>query len=156
VGRAMTHEDVLTFRDRDDEDIAQAALNAIKRNVWVPKETIKVEVEEGWVTLKGAVDYKFQRTAAEGAVQHLTGVTGVSNLIVLKTVVAPSDLKVKIENAFKRAGELDGKDINVEVDGNKVILRGVVSSLAERDEAERAAWSATGVWNVDDQLEIVA
>lgn len=152
----MTNEDILAFHHREDGDIAQAALNALKRNVWVPKETIKVKVEEGWVTFEGAVDYKFQSTAAEGTVKDLTGVTGVSNFITLKAVVAPSDLRVKIENALKRAGELHGERINVEVDGSKVILRGSVSSWAERDEAERAAWSATGVWNVDDQLEVAA
>ena len=102
------------------------------------------------------VDYKFQQTAAEDAVRDLTGVTGVSNLICIKSVVAPSDLKVRIENALNRAAELDGERTKVEVDGNKVILRGKVSSWAERDEAERAAWSAPGVWDVDDQLEIAA
>ena len=156
MGKAMTHEDILTFHHRDDEDIAQAALNALKRSVWVPKDSIKVKVKEGWVTLEGAVDYKFQRTAAEATIKDLAGTQGVSNFITLKNVVAPSDLRAKIENALKRAGELDGKHINVEVDGNEVILRGIVSSWAERDEAERAAWSAPGVWNVDDKLEVAA
>jgi osmotically-inducible protein OsmY len=141
---------------RDDQDIAQAVLNALKWHVWVPQDAIKVKVEQGWVTLEGTVDFKFEQTAARNAVQDLTGVMGVSNLISLKSVVAPSDLKVRIENALTRAAELDGERIKVEVDGNKVILRGKVSSWAERDEAERAAWSAPGVWDVDDKLEIAA
>ena len=148
--------DLPSFHQRDDQDIAEAALNALKWHVWVPKDAIKVKVDQGWVTLEGMVDYKFQQTAAEDAVQNLTGVTGVSNLIRLKAVVAPSDLKVKIENALKRAAELDGERIKVEIDGTKVVLRGKVSSWAERDEAERAAWSAPGVWDVDDKLEIAA
>ncbi len=114
------------------------------------------EGRQGWVTLEGTVDYKFQKTAAEDAVQNLIVVTGVSNLIALKTVAAPLDLKVKIQKALKRAAELEGEDIDVEVSGNKVILRGKVSSRAERGEAKRAAWSAPGVWNVDNQLEIAA
>ena len=117
---------------------------------------IKVTAERGFLTLQGEVDWEFQRSAAEDAVQDLTGVTGVINSIGLKPVVAPSDLKVKIQNALKRAAELDGERIDVEVDGNRVILRGRVSSWAERDEAERAAWSAPGVWSVDDQLVIAA
>jgi osmotically-inducible protein OsmY len=141
---------------RDDQDIAQEVLNALKWHVWVPQDAIKVKVEQGWVTLEGTVDFKFEQTAARNAVQDLTGVMGVSNLISLKSVVAPSDLKVRIENALTRAAELDGERIKVEVDGNKVILRGKVSSWAERDEAERAAWSAPGVWDVDDKLEIAA
>jgi osmotically-inducible protein OsmY len=157
--KAVTDEtkvDLPSFHQRDDQDIAQAALNALKWHVWVPQDAIKVKVAQGWVTLEGAVDYKYQQTAAEDAVQDLTGVTGVSNLITLKSCVAPSDLKVKIENALSRAAELDGERINVEVTGNKVVLRGKVSSWAERDEAERAAWSAPGVWDVDDKIEIAA
>ena len=156
--KAVTDEitvDLPSFHKRDDQDIAQAALNALKWNVWVPKDAIKVKVDQGWLTLDGNVDYKFQQTAAENAVRNLTGVTGVSNLIAIKSA-APSDVKLKIENALKRAAELDGEDIAVEVDGHKVTLKGNVSSWAERDEAERAAWSAPGVWDVDDQLEIAA
>ena len=122
------------------------------------KDAVKVKVHQGWVTLEGKVDYKFQQTAAQNAVQNLMGVTGVSNLITVKTVVTPSasDVKVKIENALSRAAELDGEHINVEVSGNKVTLKGNVHSWAERNEAERAAWSAPGVWNVDDQIVIAA
>ena len=151
-----TKVELSSFHQRDDADIARTVLNALKWHVWVPKDAIKVKVQQGWVTLEGTVDYKFQRQAAEDAVHNLTGVIGVSNLISLKAVVAPSDLKVRIENALKRAAELDGERIKVEVDGNKVVLRGNVSSWAERDEAERAAWSAPGVWDVDDKLEIAA
>ena len=151
-----TKVDLPLAHQRDDRDIAKAALSALKWHVWVPKDAIKVKVEQGWVTLEGTVDYKFQQMAAGEAVQDLTGVTGASNLITIKSVVAPADLKVRIENALSRAAELDSERIKVEVDGNKVVLRGKVSSWAERDEAERAAWSAPGVWDVDDKIEIAA
>jgi osmotically-inducible protein OsmY len=159
--KAVTDEmkvDLPSFHKRDDEDIAQAAVNALQWHVWVPKDAVKVKVRQGWVTLEGKVDYKYQQTAAQNAVQNLMGVTGVSNLITVKTVVAPaaSDVKMKIENALSRAAELDGEHINVEISGNKVTLKGNVSSWAERNEAERPAWSAPGVWSVDDQLVIAA
>jgi osmotically-inducible protein OsmY len=80
----------------------------------------------------------------------------VSILIIIKSATAPSDVKLRAETGLRRAANLDGEDINVEVDGHKVTLKGNVCSWAERDEAERAAWSAPGVWDVDDQLAIAA
>jgi osmotically-inducible protein OsmY len=157
--KAVTDEikvDLPSSDKRNDNDIAQAARNALAWDVWVPEEAIKVKVQQGWVTLEGTVDYKYQQTAAEDDVQDLTGVTGVTNLINVRSVVVPSDVKVTIKNAMTRAAELDGENIDVEIDGNKVTLRGNVSSWAERDEAERAAWSAPGVCDVDDQIEIAA
>lgn len=149
--------DLTSHHERNDADIAKAAVNALKWHVWVPSDEIKVKVEQGWVTVEGTVDHQFQKRAAEDAVETLTGIRGVNNLITLNDdVVASSDIRTKIESALKRAAELEGKAITVEVDGNNVTLRGTVSSSAERDEAERAAWSAPGVWSVDDQLEIAA
>ena len=96
--KAVTDEmkvDLPSFHKRDDEDIAQAAVNALQWHVSVPKDAVKVKVHQGWVTLEGKVDYKFQQTAAQNAVQNLMGVTGVSNLITVKTVVTPSASDVR-------------------------------------------------------------
>jgi osmotically-inducible protein OsmY len=115
-----------------DEDIATAAVNALRSNVAVPADRVKVTVNKGWVTLEGEVEWQYQRIAAENAVRYLPGVTGVTNLIVVKPRAAPTDLKAKIEEALKRAAELDASRITVEVDGGKVILRGTVRSWPRR------------------------
>lgn len=142
---------------RNDQDIAKAALNALEWDVSVPNKQIKVKVDDGWITLEGEVDYKYQQIAAQNAVRHLIGVKGVANLIHLKNPpVEYSEVKTTIESAFRRAAELDFRRIQVEVDGNKVVLRGNVSSWAERSEAERAAWSAPGVSRVEDDLVVAA
>jgi osmotically-inducible protein OsmY len=156
--RAVTDE--LTVKPagdskQGDPQIAQAALNALDWNASVPNDRIKVLVENGWVTLDGNVEYHFQKDAAEGAIRNLKGVKGVSNLITIKPRVATGDVIHAIKKALHRAAQVDAEKISVEATGSKVILRGNVRSWAEREEAERAAWAAPGVTNVQNDVRIV-
>jgi osmotically-inducible protein OsmY len=139
---------------RTDADIAAAAANALKWDPFVPADRIQVSVSEGWVTLRGDVEWQYQRQDAERAVRHLWGVKGVTNLITVKPHVAPTEIKKKIENALVRNAETDAGRITVEVSGSKVILRGTVRAWAEKEAAERAAWQAPGVTEVDNRITI--
>lgn len=139
---------------RPDPDIARAALDALKWNVSVPHERIKVKVEKGWVTLEGDADWYYQKEAAERAVRYLTGVQGVSNLITVKARPTPTDVKEKIKEALQRGAEFDADRITVELEGNKAILRGTVRSYAEMRDAERAARNAPGITEVDNRLTV--
>jgi osmotically-inducible protein OsmY len=145
-----------SFAERTDADIAAAALHALEWDAFVPVDTVEVTVSKGWVTLRGAVEWAFEKEDAERVVRRLAGARGVINLIAVKPHVRPlsSELKRKIEDALVRSAETDAQRITVEVQGNKVILRGKVRSWAERQEAERMAWSAPGVTEVENGILI--
>jgi osmotically-inducible protein OsmY len=141
--------------ERSDADIAQAALNALRWHTRVPDKNITVVVRNSWITLSGAVDWQFQRDAAARTVRDLTGVRGVTNGIAIHPSLKVGDVRAKIEAAFRRSAEIDARRVNVTVQDSKIVLSGNVRSFAERQEAEKAAWAASGVAQVDDRLAIV-
>jgi osmotically-inducible protein OsmY len=145
-----------TAHRHTDEEIADRALKVLNWDLEVPDERIQVKVENGVVTLKGAVLYEFQKQAVERDIRRLGGVTDIANLIETRPgechVSDPNAVRDKIENASRRSAEVEASHINIEASDGKVILRGKVKTWWERSMAESAAWSAPGVTQVDNQL----
>ncbi|MBA2723191.1 MAG: BON domain-containing protein [Methylibium sp.] len=139
---------------RTDGDIARSVENALQWTTFLPKDSVKVTVEAGWVTLSGPLNWEYQRQSAASAVRYLLSVTGVSDQLVIKPKVAASAVKTDIEAAPKRHAHADAQKISVEVRGADVTLTGKLPTWAERDMARNAAWGTPGVCNVIDNITV--
>jgi osmotically-inducible protein OsmY len=139
---------------RSDADIADAAMRALDWNASVPRDRVKVLVEDGRVTLSGDVPWDYAREAACACVRALYGVKEVINLILIKAPATIHGIKGKIEAALQRQAHRHTRSIHVSVDRGTVTLDGEVDSLDERDAVEQAVWNAPGVQDVVDRLRI--
>lgn len=141
---------------RDDSEIAQAAVTALRLNSLVPDGKVKLEVEDGWITLTGQVDWGYEFASAEQCLRPLAGVRGITNNVTITPRVKGKDIAAQITAALTRQAAREAKHIGIEVEGAVVTLTGKVHSMAEHDAALGVAFSAPGVSRVVDHLEVAA
>jgi osmotically-inducible protein OsmY len=153
--KAVVNELVVKLaEERIDPDIAKDALHALAHRVDVP-EGITVTVRDGHIALGGRVQWNYQRVNAERAVKYVRGVRGIFNNILVAPVASPKDVETRILDALKRLADVDARRVHVMADGSRVVLSGFVRSWNEREEAERAAWTAPGVSTVDNRIAVI-
>lgn len=140
--------------ERDDTEIARAAVRALEWNTELAHHGVRVTVKDGLVTLEGVLDWEFQRNEARRAVEHLMGVRGVLNLVTLRHRVLPQAVEERLRAAFGRGAGVDAHGVRVGTIGGRVILTGTVRSWTEHAEVERAAWSVPGVTQVENNLVV--
>ncbi len=139
---------------RDDAQLTTAANNALTLNVTVP-DGIEATARDGNLTLTGTVKYGTQRAAAESAVAALTGVRNIRDDIEIAQDADQLDVDVLVQDALDRWALIpDDSDVTVDTKGNTVTLTGHVRTWAEHDAAVGAAWMASGVYDVNDDLVI--
>ncbi|WP_406041284.1 BON domain-containing protein [Micromonospora sp. NBC_00898] len=140
--------------ERTDAEIAIAAGRALEWDSFVPAERLDVTVANGWVMLRGEVEYGFQRRTAERELRRLRGVRGLTNLVEVRPTTPPSDEQTRRDLQRVLIRRTGTERVDVQVTGDIVVLSGVVRSWWQRDEAERAAWSTPGVREVHDRLVV--
>ncbi|MEJ6980389.1 BON domain-containing protein [Pedobacter sp. P351] len=138
-----------------DTQIAESVIKALEWNTSVPHEKIIIKVDDGRVTLEGEVDWLYEKEAATNAINYITGVRGIRNWLTVKPRVNTAIVKEHIRKALERSADFEADKITIDTLGSKVILKGSARSWNERKEVERAAASAPGVTEVDDQLAVV-
>jgi osmotically-inducible protein OsmY len=140
--------------ERTDSEIAAAAVSVLSWKPSVPTGRVKVAVNKGWITLDGDVDWNYQKRAASEAVHRLVGVRGVHNLIAVKPYASASDVKSRVEAAFRRSAQLDAPAVRAETPDGKVTLHGKAHFWWERKEALRTAWAVPGTTQVENLITI--
>ena len=137
-----------------DDVLAKRAADLVHWNAFIPADAVKVKVQKGYVTLTGTVEWQYQKDSAYRAVRDMQGITGIHNQITVAPRPTSVDVKTRIENALRRNAEVEADAIRVRVADGKVILEGKVKAWSDRYIAERAAWAAPGVKQVEDHLGI--
>ena len=157
--RAVAQEIQVRFFDEldlSDSGMAASAAALLDSSPSIPQGSVQITVADHWVTLEGEVEWRYQKMAPETALHYLKGMKGLHNRIVIKQPeVQKEEIESAIQAAFERSAMLDAEKIEVSSSGNKITLRGQVPLYLEREEAERVAWGAAGVMEVDNQIQVV-
>ena len=139
---------------KTDLEITIRAINLLQWMTYWDKDSIEVLVENGWVTLNGEVDWKYQQDAAVDIIRHLNGVAGIIDDITIKQIASTNDIKSEIEQALRRHLNANAAHILVDVRAGEVTMSGSANSWQDAKLALQSAADTFGVWNVQNKISI--
>lgn len=147
-----------TNENKTDSEIAKAVIDALLWNSAVPEEKIKLNIEDGYVYLTGEVNWDYEKEATKRVIQNLIGVKGIFDHMTVKQVdEKPFQIKERINKAFMRSAYIDANNITIDlIDDHIIRLKGHVHSLAEKEEAQKAAFYAPGIYEVENELDVIS
>lgn len=139
-----------------DNEIIENIQNILKWNDNINPVNIRVDVENGSVTLSGSVSRSREKSKAENIVNSAKGVVDVKNEIKVKPHAVRPDEEIEkdIKRAFERNPLIDSDNVFVEVKKGVVTLSGSVASEPVWNEIHEKALYTNGVVDVVDELTI--
>ncbi|MEO8548402.1 MAG: BON domain-containing protein [Kofleriaceae bacterium] len=137
-----------------DGELAAAIRGAFEHAALASNERIRISVcDHGSVTLSGDVTTLHEREVAEQIARYVPGAKFVTNELGISEFAAtPTELRETIEDALAKHAARAAAHVKVAVDGDTVVLEGVVASWLERRAVLGAARGIPGVRRVEDHL----
>ena len=139
---------------RPDPEIARNIVETLRLELPEAVENLKFTVDDGFVVIEGELGSDAERKEAELAIRLQPGVKDIRNFIRLKPRPLPDEVKRRVAEALERNALIDAHQVEVEVKGSEVTLRGTVRSFFERKEAERVAWELAGITHVQNDIRV--
>lgn len=138
-----------------DELLAKRAADVLAWDATLPRDAVKVAVDNGRLALTGSVDWQYQRGRVEQDLRRLAGVSGIDNRIEIRRVGRRQDVERSIKDAMRRRADVEAARIRVAVDETgQVVLKGKVADWRARNSVEDAAWLVAGVRSVDNRVRV--
>ncbi|MEJ2054177.1 MAG: BON domain-containing protein [Calditrichaceae bacterium] len=117
---------------------------------------IKVNTQNGIVTLAGTVNNMLAKDRAVKIVESIKGVRSIVNRIDVEPLIKRSDddIKTEVENALLNDPATETYEIDVKVKDGAVTLSGEVQSWAEKELCATVAEGVPGVSDLNNEISI--
>jgi osmotically-inducible protein OsmY len=125
---------------------------------------LQVEVTEGIVRLSGSVSTSSEDHRARRIAEEVKGVAGVVNAVRVDSALIPlagslldppddATLQARVIESISGDGQVQAQGVEAHVDQGRVILKGRVGDVAQRERAEHITRSLYGVQSVQNEIE---